>query len=138
MIRHTGGLAAGETSTKSSPLSMAICSPSLGDIIPNCSPVSLIRRISLVRIASLILNSLLIFCHLHKICAQSNYKKTDTMCPLKCVNSTSYTDCNLISVSHKVRSFGPLLKYENIFNSLIVNYTMFLNKLSNIIMIYQS
>ena len=67
---------------------------------------------------------------------KSNYKKTDTMCPLKCVNSTSYTDCNLISVSHKVRSFGPLLKYENIFNSLIMNYTMFLNKLSNIIMIY--
>src|ERR1700679_143181 len=52
-MRHTGGTAFGETSTRSSPRSRAIFSASKGARIPICSPFSSITRISRARILSL-------------------------------------------------------------------------------------
>lgn len=51
--------------TKSSSASCALFIASLADIIPNCSPFSPIRRISLSLICSLIINSLIVV-HLHQ------------------------------------------------------------------------
>src|SRR6185295_14066667 len=55
-MRHTGGLASGETSTRSSPASIAMRSACSGVMIPSCSPLSAMTRTSRVRIFSLILS----------------------------------------------------------------------------------
>src|SRR3989344_1132456 len=44
MIRHTGGAAVGEISTRSIPASSAFCSASVMDTIPTCCPSAPIRR----------------------------------------------------------------------------------------------
>ena len=60
MILQTGGLAVGAIFTKSSSASIASFIASLDDMIPNCSPSSLIRRTSLSLICSLIIKSLIV------------------------------------------------------------------------------
>src|SRR6202021_3059939 len=52
-MRQTGGMALGETSTRSRPRSRAIFSASKGWRIPSCSPFSSMTRISRARIRSL-------------------------------------------------------------------------------------
>src|ERR1039457_1380795 len=54
MMRQTGGCAVGETSTKSSPFSLAILSASSGVMMPSCSLWSSITRTSRTRIRSLV------------------------------------------------------------------------------------
>jgi hypothetical protein len=54
MIRQTGGLAPGETSTRSSPASSARAIAASGVMTPSCSPSSAITRISDARIIWLI------------------------------------------------------------------------------------
>ena len=49
-----GGGACGEILTRSSPCSSAMCCACAADMMPSCSPVALMRRISLSRISSLI------------------------------------------------------------------------------------
>src|SRR5579883_2117804 len=57
MIRHTGGLAVGATSTRSSPASWARASASRMGTIPSCSPFRPISRTSRARMRSFILVS---------------------------------------------------------------------------------
>src|ERR1700735_481804 len=52
-MRQTGGMALGETSTRSRPRSRAIFNASNGGRMPICSPFSSITRISRARILSL-------------------------------------------------------------------------------------
>src|ERR1700758_3201231 len=53
-MRHTGGTAFGETSTRSRPRSRAILSASNGCMMPSCSPWSSMTRTSRARILSLV------------------------------------------------------------------------------------
>src|SRR5438552_4180244 len=53
MIRQTGGTAVGEISTRSSPFCFAMASACGGGMMPSCSPVSSMTRISRTRIRSL-------------------------------------------------------------------------------------
>src|SRR5262252_1687071 len=53
MMRQTGGIAVGEISTRSSPFALAMASAWGGGMIPSCSPVSSITRISRTRMRSL-------------------------------------------------------------------------------------
>ena len=53
MIRHTGGCAAGDIRTRSSPSSYAIFSALADDMMPTASPLTPITRTSLSEIASL-------------------------------------------------------------------------------------
>src|SRR6187397_178728 len=53
MMRHTGGLAVAAISTRSSPLPRAMVSACCGGMMPSCSPVSSITRISRTLMRSL-------------------------------------------------------------------------------------
>src|SRR5205814_237877 len=53
MIRHTGGTAVGEISTRSSPFCLAMASACGGGMMPSCLPSSSITRISRTLIRSL-------------------------------------------------------------------------------------
>src|SRR4029453_11935589 len=53
-MRHTGGTAVAETSTRSSPFERAIRMASCGAMMPSCCPVSSMTRTSRTRIRSLI------------------------------------------------------------------------------------
>ena len=67
MILHTGGLASGETSTKSNPSSSALFKASLMLMIPSCLPEEDITRTSLAVIRSLVLRPESFFALLLKI-----------------------------------------------------------------------
>src|SRR5690554_2019555 len=77
-MRHTGGLAWGDTSTKSRPFSAAAASASSMGITPNCSPSGSTTRTSLARISRLMFVSCLAMGHLlvvfaaflHYICTE--------------------------------------------------------------------
>ena len=65
-ILHTGGLASGDTSTRSSPLLSAISRAFVMSVIPSCAPSESISLTSLTLISSLILVCLLIFSPLYE------------------------------------------------------------------------